>query len=63
MDDGLIKRLQDEDPIAADQILKSFKQISEVVQLNEVVDAETLEKMCVVGGVPKRGTSLSGSLG
>jgi hypothetical protein len=57
MDDGLIKRLQDEDPIAAERIERSFKQISEVVQLNEVVDAETLEKMCVVGGVPKRGTT------
>lgn len=56
MDDGLIKRLHADDPIAAERIERSLEQIGQILQLNALIDLAILEELCAATGVPKRGS-------
>jgi hypothetical protein len=54
---ALIKRKHEKSPEIAEKTEKSFDKLSEVVQLNAVIDAAILEKLCAANRVPRRKVS------
>jgi hypothetical protein len=52
--DGFIRQLPKEDQVAWERISKSFDQLRKILQVNDVIDTASLEKLCADNGIQRR---------